>query len=63
MRCGTVSGKVRFPTRTVRGIVNLLSMDWNALNERIFKLRNLEIDQIIKVTITVLDDAIVSGEN
>jgi hypothetical protein len=26
-------------------------------------LRKLEIDQIIKVTITVLDDAIVSGEN
>jgi hypothetical protein len=51
-------------TRTVRGIVNLLSMDGNALNERILKLRNLEIDQIIKVTITVLDDdAIVSGEN
>jgi hypothetical protein len=30
----------------------------------LLKLRNLEIDQIIKVTITVLDDdAIVSGEN
>ena len=51
-------------TRTVRGIVNLLSLDGNALNERILKLRKLEIDQIIKVTITVLDDnAVVSGEN
>jgi hypothetical protein len=49
--------------RAVRGIVNLLSMDGNALNERILKLRNLEIDQIIKVTIAVIDDDIVFGEN
>jgi len=38
-------------------------MDGNALNERILKLRNLEIDQIIKVTIAVIDDDIVFGEN
>lgn len=49
--------------RAGRGIVNLLSMDGNALNERILKLRNLEIDQIIKVTIAVIDDDIVFGEN
>ena len=50
--------------RSVRGIVNLLSLDGKALNRRILKLRKLEIDQIIKVIITVLDDdAVVSGEN
>jgi len=58
------SGNSTLYTRTVTGIVNLMSLDGNALNQRILKLRKLEIDQIIKVTITVLDDdAVVVGEN
>ena len=58
------SGDSVLYTRTIRGIVNLLSLDGKTLNERMIKLRKLEIDQIIKTTITVIDDGVViTGDN
>ena len=62
---GTVrSGDAVLYTRTIRGIANLLSLDGPAMNERIIRLRKLDIDQIIKTTMTVIDDGVViTGEN
>jgi len=62
---GTVrSGDAVLYTRTIRGIVNLLSLDGPAMNERIIRLRKLDIDQIIRTTMTVIDDdVVITGDN
>jgi hypothetical protein len=57
-------GDAVFYTRTIRGMVNLFSLIGSTLNERMIKLRKREIDQMIKTTITVLDDSdFITGEN
>lgn len=53
-----------FYTRTIRGMVKLFSLVGSTMNDRIIKLRKREIDQMIKTTITVLDDSDdITGEN
>ena len=58
------SGDSVLYTRTIRGFINLLSLDGKDLKERFIKLRKLEINQMLKTTSTIIDDgAVITNEN